>query len=104
MVKGIYVKAQITFYEHERGGRPFVPIRDGYAPYLRVEGSIVDLPVRVIGMPLNGRFGVAHQVELELMYPSKLDYGTLVEGCGFKVVEGPKIVGEGVVLSSAYER
>jgi translation elongation factor EF-Tu-like GTPase len=99
-----YLKARVEFYSSERGGRPFVPIRDGYAPYVRSAATTQDLPVRVNGMPINGKYEMPYDVEVELMYHPKIDYSALVEGTEFTLVEGTKTVGEGAITSPIYER
>ena len=99
-----FVKARVLFYAPNRGGRPYVPIRDGYAPYIRAEGLAEDLAIRVNKMPLNGKYETWYDVELELSYHPRIDYSPLVKETAFKLIEGPKIVGEGVVTSPIFER
>jgi hypothetical protein len=103
MVKSL-VRAKVLFYSPGRGGRPFVPIRDGYAPYIRADGLPEDMAIRVNGMPLNGTYETWYDVELELSYHTTLDYSPLVEGTAFRLIEGQKIVGEGVVTSSIFSQ
>lgn len=38
-------------------------------------------------------------VTLELSYFAQLDYGALAEGVPFELIEGPKVVAEGVCKS-----
>lgn len=99
-----YVKARVKFNARDHGGRPFVPIRDGYAPYVRSAAITQDLPVRVNGMPINGKYEMPYEVEVELMYHPKIDYSPLVEGTEFTLIEGTKTVGEGAITSAIYER
>ena len=99
-----FTKARVLFYSPSRGGRPYVPIRDGYAPYIRAEGLSQDLPIRVNKMPLNGKYETRYDVELELSYHPTMDYSPLVEGTAFKLIEGPKTIGEGVITSAIFER
>ncbi len=99
------VKAWVRFFAPEEGGRPVPPVGDGYAPYLRTSTGHQGLAIRVNGMPeLGGQFGVPYDVELELSYHPALDYSMVQLGTSFSLVEGPKVVGEGKVISSRYEK
>ncbi len=99
-----YVKAKVLFYSPSRGGRPFVPIRDDYAPYLRSGLFAEDLAIRINGMPLNGNYEIEYEVELELSYHPRIDYSPLMEKSQFKLIEGRKIIGKGIVTSVIYQR
>jgi hypothetical protein len=99
-----YVKASVLFFAPCRGGRHFVPIRDGYAPYVRVGGLAEDLPVRVNGMPINGQYETSYEVDLELSYHPKLSYSALQPNTVFEIIEGPKIIGEGIIISEIFQR
>jgi hypothetical protein len=99
-----YVKARVLLYPMHRGGRPSVLIGDGYAPYVRIAGLASDLPIRINGMPRDGRYEVSYDVELELSYHPRIDYSQLREDVQIQIIEGPKVVGEGVVTSAVYLR
>ena len=76
-----------------------MPTGNRYAPYVRAALLPQDLPIRVNGLPENGRFNSEYEVTLELTYPSN-DYSPLTEGAPFFLVEGSKVVGEGQIASS----
>ena len=77
-----------------------MPVGSGYAPYLRTSLVLDDLAVRVNDAPANAPFGEAIMVTLELMHFPRLDYGPLTEGVPILLIEGPKIIAEGVCKSS----
>jgi hypothetical protein len=101
-----YVRATVVFYPPSRGGRPTVPVGDGYAPYLRPRGAtFYGLAVRLYGMPDHGgQYDVPYSVEIEMTYHPRRDYSSLTPGATFIIVEGPQAVGEGEVMSRRYER
>ncbi len=98
--KKAHVVAEVTFKPHDKGGRPVMPVGRGYAPYLRTGLVPEDFAVRVDNVPPGSEFGVAITITLELTYFPKLDYGPLADGVPIKLVEGPKIVAEGICKSS----
>lgn len=98
------VKAKVLFYPPARGGRLIVPTGDGYAPYLRATPCVDDLAIRINGMPPDGKFDTTYDVALELSYHPRIDYAKLKEGIRFLLIEGPKMVGEGVVTSAIYQQ
>lgn len=77
-----------------------MPVGSGYAPYIRTDLVPDDLAVRVNNVPDGAQFGEAITVTLELSYFPQLDYGQLVDGILIKLIEGPKVVAEGVCKSS----
>jgi hypothetical protein len=96
-----YVKSNVVFYPTEVGGRGCMPRGDGYAPYIKVANSI-QFAVRIYDIPSNAQFGDHIEVIMELMYYPKLDYAHLQCGTTFTILEGPKVIGEGVVDSEIY--
>lgn len=89
-------KARVLFNLPEEGGRPAVPIGDGYAPYLRVDGLAQDVAIRINGMPSqNGRYEVFYEVDIEVMYPSEPICAALSVLRGFSLIEGAKTIGVG---------
>ena len=99
-----YLKACVQFFSVDHGGRPFVPIRNGYAPYIRSDANAQDLAVRINGMPINGKYETPYDVEIELTYHPRVDYSCLINGTKFTMIEGSKTVGEGTVTSAIYQR
>lgn len=101
-----YVRARVVFYAPQRGGRPVVPVGDGYAPYLRLHrATSYGMAVRVNGMPDHGgQYEVFYPVEIELTYYPSQNYTSLTPGATFLLIEGPKAVGEGEIVSWRYEK
>lgn len=80
----------------EAAGGRHAPFSAGYAPYLVVVGTSELLAVRACNSVAVSP-GESAEVPFELMYFPKLDYGGLRTGERVSLVEGPRIVGEGVV-------
>ena len=95
-----YVIAEVTFKPHSQGGRPIMPVGSGYAPYLRSSLAGEDLAVRVNNVPDGAQFGESITVSIELSYFPQFDYGALAEGVPIQLIEGPKVVAEGVCKSA----
>jgi len=99
-----YIRAKVLFYPYDRGGRVCLPVGDGYAPYVRIEGASHDLAVRLNGLPLEGIYDVQYDVEMELMYHPQVDYGVMSIGKTFTLVEGIKAIGEGFMVSAILQK
>jgi hypothetical protein len=95
-----HVLAEVAFKPHNAGGRPMMPVGSGYAPYLRSEVTAEDLAVRVNNVPAGADFGQTISVSIELSYYPQQDYGPLVDGVPIQLIEGPKVVAEGVCKSA----
>ncbi len=76
-----------------------MPIGSGYAPYLRSGLVAEDVAVRVNNIPTGADFGQAISVLIELSYYPQQDYGALAEGVPIQLIEGPKVVAEGICKS-----
>lgn len=94
-----YILAEVIFKPHSAGGRSMMPVGSGYAPYLRSGLTPEDLAVRVNNIPSGAQFGQAINVTIELSYYPKLNYGALAESVPIQLIEGPKIVAEGICKS-----
>jgi len=94
-----HVVAEVTFKPQSEGGRPLMPLGDGYAPYLRTQLTDRDLAVRINKVPDGAKHGDTIRVIIELSYYPKFDYGNLTEGTSIQLIEGPRIVAEGRCLS-----
>lgn len=94
-----YVDARVRFFRYEDGGRPQMPIGSGYAPYIRSQSLQQDLAVRVNNVPAGAELDSEVQVELELSWFPRFNYDALKKGVKFVLVEGPKVVAEGVCCS-----
>lgn len=77
-----------------------MPLGSGYAPQLRFEGAREALAVRVNDVPADACFGQAIAVHIELSYHPQMDYGALAPGVRFQLLEGPKVVADGVCRSA----
>lgn len=93
-----HILAEVTFKPHSAGGRAAIPIGSGYAPYLRSGLTHEDLAVR-INVPSGTQFDQAINITIELSYYPKRDYGALAEGVPIQLMEGPKIIAEGICKS-----
>lgn len=76
-----------------------MPVGSGYAPYLRSALADEDLAVRVNNIPVGADFGQTISVLIELSYYPQQDYGMLADGVPIQLIEGPKIVAEGICKS-----
>jgi hypothetical protein len=79
-----------------------MPFGSGYAPYLRSALVAGDLGVRVVNIPTGASFGQTIRVLLELTYHPQQNYGFLEAGVSFMLVEGSRIVAQGVCKSSIF--
>jgi hypothetical protein len=96
-------KVKVVFYSPTCGGRSVVPINDGYAPYLRTACFAEDLAIRLNSMPSSGNFDTEYEAELELKCHPLIDHSPLTKGTRFLLIEGPRVVGEGVLASAIYQ-
>src|SRR5438046_1327245 len=93
-----FVKSRVRFLSAANGGRVVMPTGNGYAPYIRATSLPHDLPIRVNGLPDEGKFEKEYEVTLELTYTSN-DYSPLSKGVPFLLVEGSRVVAEGRITS-----
>jgi translation elongation factor EF-Tu-like GTPase len=95
-----YAEVWVEFLPRENGGRSSpVGLDDlGYRPHLRVANGeylgveFVDGPERLV-QPGESTFAT-----VRFVYAPKVDYGALVEGAQFEVLEGGHTVGRGHVV------
>lgn len=97
-MSGMSCRAIVKFHRPENGGKVQMPEGDGYAPYARVGEGGELRAIRILGLPLDGKFGESYSVELELTYHPQLDYSAILPGGVFQLVEGRRIVGEGRIV------
>ena len=74
-----------------------MPCGTGYSPHFIVIGSEKYLGVRFIDVPINAKPNISYNQQVELLYPDTMEYDSLKEGIEFQIVEGGKIVGQGIV-------
>jgi hypothetical protein len=77
---------------------PLGEVAGDYRPHLRV-GSGEYLGVRILVGPPLVQTGTPTRVIAQLLY--NVDYSALVPGAVFDVLEGPAVVGSGVVVGTA---
>ncbi len=77
-----------------------MPLGSGYAPHLRFDGAREALAVRVNDVPADACFVQAIAVHIELSYHPQVDYGALMPGVRFELLEGPKVVADGTCRSA----
>lgn len=75
-----------------------MPVGSGYSPYLYIEGGVCDVAVRFVDTPDDIAFDKEYPQLIEIMYPDLESAKKLQGGKKFRIVEGSKIVGTGVVL------
>jgi translation elongation factor EF-Tu-like GTPase len=92
----VSINAQLN--KTEDGGR-VAPFNSGYCPHLVVEGTSEMLGVRVVDCPNFVFPGEASTIKFELMYYPQLSYAALRVGARVAIVEGPKTIGLGTVVS-----
>lgn len=88
--------AEVVFSSPESGGRQFMPVGSGYAPYLRCLPSGEDMAVRLHEVPPEVRHGDPFLVTIEIMYEPRIPYAGIEPGSRFDLVEGQRIVASGV--------
>ncbi|TLD72560.1 hypothetical protein FEM03_00345 [Phragmitibacter flavus] len=91
------IRTRIKMKAEEEGGRPG-PFNEGYAPHFVVAGKTEWLGVRAVRCPEFVYPKEERVVDFELMYTPGLDYRDLTIGSHFAIHEGPKVVGNGVVI------
>ena len=81
------------------------PFWEGYRPHLIVAGKGEYLGVIVVDLPKNRAVhpGDRAQVSFHLVYHPAVDYSALQPGMKFEILEGPRSVGDGVVISCSDE-
>jgi translation elongation factor EF-Tu-like GTPase len=92
------LQVMIKFLPYENGGRVQLPEGTGYAPHFVVNGSNEYLAVRFNNFPQNAKAETDYPIQVELMYPTTVDYSNLKKGALFEVLEGKKTVATGTVL------
>lgn len=96
------IRARVTIYSADRGGRrlPIHLTGSRYMPHLVVDGGNGEylgvLFCAEVDMELTAE--IPTDCDLGLLYHPQVDYSPLLAGRRFKIVEGPKPVGEGIVI------
>ena len=91
------LQAEIRMLRPEEGRRP-IAIQPGYRPHLRVGAAGTYLGVSLAAGPDRIEPGDSAVVTFELLYEG-VDYSPLTVGARFDILEGPIVVGKGIVLS-----
>jgi hypothetical protein len=94
------IEIEIQFFNAEDGGRRQLPnLKAGsYRPHFRVPIDPTLLGVEFIEGPLLIQPNIPFKAIVRPLYRPSVDYSTLTEGTHFDFVEGPNVVGHGVVL------
>jgi elongation factor Tu len=93
---------RVSMKTESEGGR-HGPFEAGYCPHFIAEGSSDWLGVRVSSCAGPVAPGETAEIRVELLYHPKLDYSALYPGSKFKLVEGPRTIGDGLVLEDLQE-
>ena len=102
MDKNIII-TEIIMYSESEGGRPCMPTGSGYSPYFIVEGESDNLAVIFTDVPKDAKPDIKYKQIVELRYPNTVNYSALKKGVEFKVIEGQRIIGKGVVTKDTQE-
>lgn len=79
------------------GGR-HGPFSEGFCPHFVATGKTEWLGVRAVRCPQFVYPGEEKEVDFELLYSPDVDYSDLSAISSFSIYEGPKNIGEGIVL------
>ena len=99
------INAIITLLPAESGGRttPTTAVACHYRPHLRVEPNGPYMGVCLIAGPERLYPGDEATVTMALVYYGSVDYSALASGASFEILEGPTVVGHGVVTKGLSE-
>jgi hypothetical protein len=93
--------AEIVFFSADKSGRASIP-EPGYMPHLVVKGDVEYLGIRLLKAYDDAELNRPARWSLHLLYYPQVDYSKLKEGIQFDVREGPRVVGEGRIISGQY--
>jgi hypothetical protein len=96
-----YAEVHVTFFSKESGGREKAVELDnrGYRPHFRVYGNSDYLGVEFVDGPEEPvQPGGSTHATVRFLYWPQVNYGLLVVGQEFEILEGPNLVGNGKVL------
>ena len=93
------INALVTMKSAAEGGRRSA-FSVGYSPHLVVDAGEL-MGVRVAAAPPQVLPGAEATIEFQLLYAPNVDYSALLEGTSFDIVEGPNVVGTGVVIGTS---
>ena len=91
----------VSFFPAEAGGRQSPPWLNGrrYSPHFRVRNRPELLGVEFISGPDQPEFNAQSQAVVRFLYEPNVSYEALAVDAEFEIVEGPKVVGHGKVIS-----
>ena len=90
------IEVEVTFKSEENGGRPQLPEGSGYSPHFIAKSGTM-LGVVFVDFPEEAKFGEVVKCKVGLLYHPNEMYDELIGGTDFQIVEGAKVVGNGVV-------
>jgi hypothetical protein len=94
------IELEVRFLAAEDGGRQLPPnLKAGtYRPHFRVPPDSRLLGVQFVDGPSLIQPNIPFKATIRPLYAPSVDYTTLAVGTHFDVVEGPALVGHGVVI------
>ena len=95
MSNGKIMRGRVVFFPRNEGGRDHMPTSD-YRPHFSTKPGET-LGVRITEISQSSKLGEPIEVSFELIYPN-VDYSSLTRGSTFRIMEGSKIVGSGLVI------
>ena len=94
------IEIEVRFLNAEEGGRQLPPnLKVGtYRPHFRLSPDRTRLGVEFVDGPSLIQPNVPFTATVRPLYAPSVDYTTLAVGTHFEVVEGPSVVGHGIVI------
>lgn len=93
------IEVRVKFFSHEAGGRKRPPLLQGYRPHFVVPPREEMLGVEFAYGPSDYQPNEEVAARVICLYEPSVSYDTLIVGADFEIVEGPKVVGIGIVAA-----
>lgn len=96
MTQGAQV--QVEFLHPDENGCRRLPSLNGYRPHFRVSSSPELLGIAFIDGPECVQPSTPVHAKVRFVYLPEVDYTLLTIGAHFEILEGPQVVGYGVII------
>ena len=94
-----YLTVTVRFLSHDEGGRKHPPSLPGFMPHFVVPPSNEMLGIAFIDGPVDIFPNDDSTATVRCLYEPMVSYDALKVGTQFQIVEGPKLIGSGIVLN-----
>ncbi len=94
-----YLKVTVRFLSHQEGGRKHPPSLPGFMPHFVVPPSREMLGIAFIDGPNDILPNDDATATVRCLYEPLVSYDALQVGTRFQTVEGPRLIGSGIVLA-----